>query len=112
MNVILIFIFIFVFLFIYLGQGFWIYIDCSKRNDPYGWLWTILSLISFPVPIIIYFIISRNGMKKCTNCGKLVESRLAICPYCGDNPNQKCKNCGYIIESNWSFCPNCNEKLK
>lgn len=112
MRVVLIFSLIFIFLFLYLGQALWIYVDSSKRHDSYGWLWTILSLTSFPVPIIIYFIVSRNGMKKCNNCGKIMDKRLNICPYCGEDPNQKCTNCGYIIENNWSFCPNCNKKLK
>jgi len=112
MKVISLFILIFILLLIYLGQAFWIYIDSSKRNVSFGWIWMILALISFPVPLIIYFLISRNGMKKCTNCGKLTDNSLTICPYCGNNSNQTCKNCGHIIESNWNFCPNCNEKLK
>lgn len=112
MKNVLIFIFVFIVLFIYLGQALWILIDSSKRNAPYGWVWAILSLISFPVPLMIYFIISRNGMKKCDSCGKVMDKGLNICPYCGDDPNQKCTNCGYIIENYWNFCPNCNRKLK
>ena len=112
MSVVLIFSFIFILLLLYLGQALWIYIDSSKTDSRYGWLWAILSLISFPVPLIIYFIISRSGMKKCDSCGKIMDKRLNICPHCGDNPNPQCTNCGYSIDIKWNFCPNCNTKLK
>lgn len=112
MGTLYIFPLVFIFLLLYLGQALWVYLDSKKKGNAYDWLWGILSLISCPVPLIIYFIISRNGMKKCINCGKSVDKSSKICPYCGETPHKLCQNCGYIIESNWSFCPNCKEKLK
>ncbi|MGH4122183.1 MAG: zinc ribbon domain-containing protein [Clostridium sp.] len=111
-GVLIIFPIIFIFLFIYLGQAFWIYLDGKRRGDEYVWLWSILSLISFPVPLIIYLIINRSGKRKCKNCGKALDINLKSCPYCGDNTKKQCVNCGNMVEKDWNFCPNCNEKLK
>lgn len=103
---------IFIFLFIYLGQAFWIYLDGKRRGEQYIWLWSILSLISFPVPLIIYLIINYSGKKKCKNCGKGLDLHHKNCPYCGESLSEKCVTCGRVIEKDWNFCPNCNSKLK
>ena len=107
----LVFPIVFISLFIYLGQALWIYLDGKRRGDEYNWLWAILALISFPVPLIIYIIINGAGKRKCKNCGKTLDVNLKSCPYCGENTKNQCCNCGYMVEKDWKFCPNCNEKL-
>jgi RNA polymerase subunit RPABC4/transcription elongation factor Spt4 len=104
--------FIFIALFIYLGQALWVYLDGRRRGDEYGWLWTILCLTNFPVPLIIYFLVTRHGMKKCRNCEKKIDKNLKTCPYCGEAGSNVCPKCGSTVEQDWNFCPNCNEKIK
>jgi RNA polymerase subunit RPABC4/transcription elongation factor Spt4 len=102
---------VFISLFIYLGQAFWIYLDGKRRGDEYIWLWSVLALISFPVPLIIYLIINRSGKRKCNNCGKALAVDLKNCPYCGENTSKQCINCGRVVAKDWNFCPSCNKKL-
>jgi Ribosomal protein L32 len=112
MSVLVAFPIIFIFLLIYLGQALWIYTDGRKRGIEYAWIWALLALVSFPVPLIIYIIISRTDKRRCMNCGRLADRALKICPYCGERPSEVCHNCGYPIEKEWNYCPNCNEKIK
>lgn len=111
-SILFIFPIVFIILFIYLGQALWIYLDGKQRGDEYVWLWSVLALISFPVPLIIYLIINRSGKRKCKNCGKVLDINLKICPYCGENTSKQCVTCGRVIEKDWNFCPTCNSKLK
>jgi RNA polymerase subunit RPABC4/transcription elongation factor Spt4 len=103
---------IFILLFIYLGQAFWIYLDGKHRQNSNGWLWAVLALANFPVPLIIYLIITRYGTKKCNSCGRYIDKTLNNCPYCGDRSGNLCNSCGYTLEEGWNFCPNCNNDLK
>jgi RNA polymerase subunit RPABC4/transcription elongation factor Spt4 len=103
---------IFLTLFVYLGQAIWIYQDGRKRGDEYVWLWIILALVSFPVGLLVYVILSRTGRRRCLNCGRTIDNSHKICPYCGMNSQELCKNCGYPVQSDWKFCPNCNNQLK
>lgn len=111
-NLLLMSVIIFIILFIYLGQALWVYLDSKNRGDDYGWLWAILCLTNFPVPLIIYFLVTRNERKKCINCEKSIDRKLKTCPYCGESSSELCPSCGYSVESDWNFCPNCNEKIK
>lgn len=111
-NLLLVFPIIFIALFIYLGQAIWVYLDSRHRGDEYSWLWAILCLVSFPVPIIIYLLVTRHGRKRCNNCDKSIDRHLKNCPYCGESTSISCPKCGSSVESDWNFCPNCNEKIK
>jgi len=102
---------VFICIFLYLGQAFWIYVDGNRRGDHSILLWTVLALISVPIPLIMYLIITRSGKIKCENCGKHLDIHLKSCPYCGEETKKQCNNCGRIVEEDWNFCPNCNRKL-
>jgi RNA polymerase subunit RPABC4/transcription elongation factor Spt4 len=103
---------IFVLLFLYLGQALWVYQDSKYRGDDFALLWALLCLTNFPVPLIIYILVTRYGKRKCNNCNKRVDKYLMKCPYCGEAGNNLCLNCGHPIETDWNYCPNCNEKIK
>jgi RNA polymerase subunit RPABC4/transcription elongation factor Spt4 len=108
-SLLIVFPIIFICLFIYLGQALWIYLDSKRRGHSYSFLWPLLALISFPVPLIIYLIIYKHDETKCTNCGKSIDKTMRSCPYCGENSKKSCSNCGYLLENNWNYCPNCNK---
>jgi hypothetical protein len=78
-----------IFLSFYLGHAIWIFKDSKKRQDDLAVFWCILSLISFPIVLIIYVILTRSN-----------------------NESYSCSSCGYKVKNNWKFCPNCNQELK
>lgn len=44
---------------ILLVQGTWLFLDARER-DSFPWFWGIWGMISFPLPIILYFIFVRK----------------------------------------------------
>jgi RNA polymerase subunit RPABC4/transcription elongation factor Spt4 len=94
-----------------LSQGLWILIDSQKRGDAFFWLWGLLGFISFPMPIIIYLIITRYGQTRCKNCGKNIEKTNSTCPFCGNAAKRVCHHCGSTIENEWTYCPKCSNKV-
>ena len=43
-----------VMLVIFIGQAIWVARDAMKKGEEFWWLWTIISVIVFPIGIIIY----------------------------------------------------------
>jgi predicted RNA-binding Zn-ribbon protein involved in translation (DUF1610 family) len=74
---------------LYIGAVIWIYKDSRKRQDELALVWCILALLSFPIVLIIYIIVTRSN-----------------------NENYTCSSCGFKLKANWRFCPNCNQELK
>ena len=58
-----------VMLVIFIGQAIWVARDAMKKGEEFWWLWTIISVIVFPIGIIIYILVSRNNKNRCNNCG-------------------------------------------
>jgi RNA polymerase subunit RPABC4/transcription elongation factor Spt4 len=92
-------------------QGLWILNDSRKRGDSFFWMWGLLGFLSFPMPILIYLIITRYGQVKCRNCGRNIEKSSLACPFCGETVKKACPCCGSPIEDNWAYCPKCSNKL-
>ena len=74
---------------LYIGSVIWIFQDSRKRQDELATVWSFLALISFPIVLIIYIIVTRTNKE-----------------------NYDCNNCGFKVKENWKFCPNCNQELK
>jgi len=49
--------------FVLFSQGIWLFYDARKRQF-HPWLWGIWGLITVPVPLVIYLVITRIVMKK------------------------------------------------
>ena len=100
-----------VMLVIFIGQAIWVARDAMKKGEEFWWLWTIISVIVFPIGIIIYILVSRNNKNICNNCGKATPKNTNACPYCGISYNKTCPSCGEKVERGWQYCANCAEKL-
>lgn len=94
-----------------IGQGIWVTIDSRKREEKYWWLWTIISLIIFPLGIILYILITRLNKNICGSCGKDIPENAKVCPYCGIECIDSCPSCGNKIKSGWKYCPNCAKEI-
>lgn len=44
-------------------QGTWLFVDARKHTHFY-WFWGLWGLISFPLPLILYFIFVRKYYKR------------------------------------------------
>lgn len=50
----------------------------------------------------------------CTNCGKEVDAKAAVCTSCGFRPRQErkfCYNCGESVQANQAVCIHCGVAL-
>lgn len=110
MNLISVILIVIIFFTLWLGQSLWVYLDARGRKDSYAILWALLSLFSFPIPLIVYLIVSRSNKIRCRACGAIVEKGLTICTNCGNALGKNCKSCGNYMEESWNFCPHCNSK--
>jgi len=45
----------------------------------------------------------------CKKCGKLLDIKFNICPYCGTKQRKICQSCNSQIQDNWLICPYCGE---
>jgi len=90
----------------YLWQVIWIFRDCKRRDDDLIWIWCILSLISFPIVLIVYVIFTRHS----TRGAGVYNSTNNI--YASTNRENKCGNCGFLVEDGWRYCPNCKHILR
>jgi len=90
----------------YLWQVIWIFRDCKRRDDDLIWIWCILSLISFPIVLIVYVIFTRHA----TRGVGVYNSTNNI--YSSINRENKCGNCGFLVEDGWRYCPNCKHILR
>lgn len=96
---------------LFIGQAVWVANDSRKRDDEYWWLWTIAALISCPIGIIVYILVTRMDRNKCKICGKEVPKNIKTCPYCGSKCGETCANCGCKVQPGWKYCPNCSVEL-
>lgn len=54
-----------------------------------------------------------KGMKKCEQCGKLIDNGSIFCAYCGgkqENITNKCPKCKTVLPKGTLFCVNCGTK--
>lgn len=42
-----------------LGQGTWLFLD-ARRRGARPWLWGLLGLVQFPVPLLVYLLLVRR----------------------------------------------------
>lgn len=103
---------VFLVIALWLGQSLWIYLDSRERKNSYAVLWALLALFSFPIPLLVYLIVSRGNRVKCKICGAVMEKGLTICTNCGSTLGKKCNNCGSFMEKHWNYCPNCKSKYE
>ncbi len=96
---------------IFIWQVVWITVDARKANDEYWWAWMILSIVAFPIGVIVYLIINNTNKNKCNYCGKQIRKDMKLCPYCGRTCGYFCGSCGEKVEPEWSFCPKCTNAL-
>lgn len=96
---------------LYIWQAVWVAVDSRKKGEEYWWLWTIVALMTFPVGVIVYALVTRSNVSRCNNCGKEVPSNINSCPYCGEVCGQICSNCGQKVQSGWKYCPSCTTEL-
>ena len=52
-----------VMLVIFIGQAIWVARDAMKKGEEFWWLWTIISVIVFPIGIIIYILTGQAIIK-------------------------------------------------
>lgn len=107
-----VFVISFIIVSLWLGQSLWIYLDARNKNNRFAVLWGILGLFNFPIPLIVYLIVTRGSEEKCPNCKKVVEKNMVICPHCGYKLGKACKNCGAFMEEDWEYCPKCAVKYE
>lgn len=50
-------------------------------------------------------------MKKCTNCGQVVNNDIKFCPSCGSNEFMSDEDTEPIAEDTGIYCPNCHADL-
>lgn len=96
---------------LYIWQAVWVAMDSRKKGEEYWWLWTIVALMTFPVGVIVYALVTKSNTGRCNNCGKEVPSNINSCPYCGETCGQICSICGQKVQSGWKYCPNCTTAL-
>ncbi|MEG0308608.1 MAG: zinc ribbon domain-containing protein [Clostridium sp.] len=111
------FLFLFFILSIVLCCVVWVYLDSKERGDNLGLLWSLLFLLTLPlpvllpIPLIIYILVTRIGSAKCPHCNEKISKNYIICPHCGLNLKKLCPNCNQAVEKNWSFCASCGKDL-
>jgi type IV pilus assembly protein PilB len=44
----------------------------------------------------------------CANCGAIIETDFATCPYCAHSLKTSCAACGQSLKTDWRVCPYCN----
>ena len=84
--------------------GIWVYKDAEKRGKS-GALWFIIVWITFPIGLIIWFIVrppiggpqttinqtiqqnyqQQSSDRRCPSCGRGIPNDARVCPYCGKN---------------------------
>lgn len=65
------------------SQATWIYSDARRRREDFAWLWGLFGLINVPSSLIVYTLVTRRHNTPCVKCGKPLDDRHEICPYCG-----------------------------
>ncbi len=65
-------------------QATWIFWDATKRSEN-RWAWGIFGIISVPVSLIIYLIITRRYTTQiiCTHCLYSIKKNSKNCSQCG-----------------------------
>lgn len=96
---------------LFIWQAVWVALDSRKKGEEYWWLWTIAAVMSFPIGLIVYVLVTRADRNKCNNCGKEVPKNLGLCPYCGQKCGCFCSNCGQKVQRGWRYCPSCTHEL-
>lgn len=96
---------------LFIWQAVWVALDSRKKGEEYWWLWTIAAVMSFPIGLIVYVLVTRSDRNKCNNCGREVPKNLGLCPYCGQKCGYFCSDCGQKVQSGWRYCPNCTHEL-
>lgn len=101
-------------LFLWFLLPTWVYVDARERGVPRARLWSLLTLISLFVGLIVYLIARPEEAKvlQCPGCGREVNGG-AFCPHCGrDLAGAFCSACRYPLEPDWAFCPSCRTEIR
>lgn len=70
---------------LHLAGLWWIYQDAKAMGEEQPILWAVLALFaSFPVGLLIYFLVVRNGKWRCPSCGRQNVKHEATCRGCGE----------------------------
>lgn len=70
---------------LHLAGLWWIYQDAKAIGEEQPILWAVLALFaSFPVGLLIYFLVVRNGKWRCPSCGKQNVKQERTCRGCGE----------------------------
>ncbi len=101
-------------LFLWFLLPTWVYVDARERGVPRARLWSLLTLISLVIGVIVYLIARPEGVKtlQCPGCGREVNGG-AFCPHCGrDLSTAFCSACRYPLKPEWAFCPSCRTEIR
>ncbi len=101
-------------LFLWFLLPTWVYVDARERGLPRARLWSLLTLISLFVGLIVYLIARPEEAKllQCPGCGREVNGG-AFCPHCGrDLAGAFCPACRYPLKPDWIFCPSCRTEIR
>lgn len=96
---------------LFVWQAVWVTLDARRKGEEYWWIWTIASIVAFPIGLLVYVLVSKSDKSRCSNCGKDAPKNMNSCPYCGQKCGLVCNNCGQKVEAGWKFCPNCTTEL-
>lgn len=91
--------------------GMFVYQDAKSRGmEPI--LWTALSLLLFPIGLIIYLLVRyNNALHRCPRCDASIKDTYTICPHCGAELKSVCPHCGEYVEADWHLCAHCGTEL-
>lgn len=120
---------------LWLSLLFWTYRDIRKRiRDPLINILAVLIVAVLFLPgLLIYLILrpqktlgeeyqetleeeailqSLENDNNCQGCGKPIETKWIICPFCHQSLKNKCQNCNNLIKPEWDICPYCGKSVK
>ncbi|MDD4699766.1 MAG: zinc ribbon domain-containing protein [Oscillospiraceae bacterium] len=86
----------------------WLF-QASVKAGMSSLLWTALGLF-FNVLAVIAFLIVRNFMNVCPNCGTYQKS-AKYCRSCGAEMQIKCAGCGTVVKPMDLYCSHCGKEL-
>lgn len=100
----------------WLGLTAWLLYDARERRASAIAGWVLLSLITGPVALAVWFI-SRPPLESepeqeiCRGCGADTPLNAAFCVRCGHALRPACPDCRRPVEVDWSYCSTCGTNL-
>ncbi len=90
----------------WLMTAVWVFLDASRRDNNHPALWSILTLCTNVVGLIVYLMV-RPEIIQCSECKEPIGKDYVVCPVCGARNREQCEKCGRIVEDAWNICPFC-----